>query len=70
VKKTVTTDHILLYLETLVRTSTLRAAAAKIGISTAYLHDVINRRRHVSEPLAAKLGYEQEIRWKRIGEGK
>ena len=34
-----------------------RAYALHLGVSQAYLSDVINGRRHISEEMAAKLGF-------------
>ena len=44
-----------------------KAAAERLGISAAYLSDILLKRRAISAEVGAKVGYERVVVWVRTG---
>jgi hypothetical protein len=52
-----TDAEVLMVLRRIVKESSVRKAGLFLGVSGAYIHDVLHRRRRLSENLAEALGY-------------
>jgi plasmid maintenance system antidote protein VapI len=61
-----TTEQILDELKRRVAGVTQKEAAESLGISTPYLFDLVRGRRAITDKLAAKLGYERVVRWRKV----
>lgn len=59
--RTFTQDDVLADIRKEVNQSSLRQTADRIGLSAAYLSDILKGNRAVSETVAAVFGYEREI---------
>lgn len=45
-----------------------KALAAKLGVSPAYLNDILARRREISAEFAKRIGYERQIHFVWVGD--
>jgi transcriptional regulator with XRE-family HTH domain len=61
VMKKLTQDDVLNAIRAEVKNSSVRAVARRIGVSAAYISDVLLDKRQVSERLARLFGFEREI---------
>ena len=59
---TYTVDEVLKIVKVRIKGSSLRAVAKDMEISPAYLHDLVNKRRAISEAIAEKLGFERIVK--------
>lgn len=59
--KTFTQEEVLDVIRRDVNASSARQVAIRIGVSAAYLGDIINGNRPVSEFVASSFGFEREI---------
>jgi hypothetical protein len=57
-KTTYSDAEVLMVLRKMVKASSVRKAGSVLGISGAYVHDVLKRRRALSENLAEALGFD------------
>lgn len=68
--KFVSTAEMLANIQDLaVRSKTQREAARQLGISAAYLSDILAGRRELSAEVGAKLGYKRVVVWERTEDG-
>ena len=56
-----TEEDVLKEIRRVVTESSLRQTAGRLGISPAYLSDVLNGRRDISDAMAALFGFEREV---------
>jgi transcriptional regulator with XRE-family HTH domain len=59
--KTYTQDDVLADIRKVAERSSLRQTAERIGVSAAYLSDILAGNRAVSDTIAEAFGYEREI---------
>jgi DNA-binding CsgD family transcriptional regulator len=61
-----TTEQVLIELHLLVTDKTQKQVADQLGVSPAYINDLIKGRRLLSAKVAEKLGYRRVVKYERI----